>query len=335
MIKKLYSSNWKYAKKWVYSVTFDEALVELHDYVVPICEKYGVPGHIEAVSFQMGQERNIGASSYNGYHHMSGAQMREMIKMGWGVGSHSHTHQVVAEHPEEELGLSKKLIEDVTGVPVTVFVAPGSNENLKEDVQKLLPQYGYLAGFGITDRINFSEEENMFFMGRIPLHERYWGTFDGYYDEFKRIHQAEKETGWIVDYCHCPYPKAIHDYKDCSAQHFDDRLRAVTEYGKRNVWLANPDRVVDYMYTRRYMNIVKDQVASYRDKEVYILKDQGLPKHVVDRTLTIVMETQDTPESIAVYYNGNPVTVFPHESGNLIFNITAQDNGVIIVDKRY
>lgn len=335
MINKLYASNWKYAKQWVYSVTFDEALVELNDYVIPICDKYGVPGHVEVVSLQIGQERRIGASSYNGYHHMNGEQLREIIKMGWGVGSHSHTHQVVAENPDVELGLSKKLIEDATGYPVTLFIAPGSNDNLREVVQNLLPKYEYLAGFGITDRINYSKGENMYFLGRVPLHERYWGTFDGYYDEFKRIHQAEKESGWIVDYCHCPYPKAIHDYKDCSAQHFDDRLKAVTEYGRGNVWLANPDRVIDYMYTRQYMDIIKDQTLCDDQQEVYKVKDSGLPKNIVDRSLTVVLETRNTPESIVVSYDGYNVPVIPLENGKLIFNICVKDNGLIVLNKRY
>ena len=335
MINNLYTAKWKYAKKWVYSVTFDEALSELHQYVIPICQKYGVPGHIEAVSSQMGQERKIGSSSYNGLHHMTAAQMREMIKMGWGVGSHSHTHEVVLANPKDELGMSKKLIEDAIGVPVNSFVAPGSNANLTEEVQKLLPEYGYLAGYGITDRLNKSENDNMYFLGRVPLHEKYWGTFDADYDEFKRIAQAEKENGWIVDYCHCPMPKAVHDYKDCTSDHFDDRLKAVVDFGKNNVWLANPDDVTDYIYTKKYIKLKKDLFESNQSQDVYILEDTGLPTQTVDRSLTFIMDTWLTPESVVVTYNGNAVVVQHLESCKLFFTVTAKDGGVIKISGKH
>src|SRR5437762_13162671 len=78
---------WLNGKRWVYSITFDEALVELHRFAVPILAKHGVPGHIEAVVGHLGVERQIGSSSYNGFHHMSGEQMREMLARGWGVGN--------------------------------------------------------------------------------------------------------------------------------------------------------------------------------------------------------------------------------------------------------
>ena len=37
---------WLDGKRWVYSITFDEALIELHRFAVPILENYNVPGHL-------------------------------------------------------------------------------------------------------------------------------------------------------------------------------------------------------------------------------------------------------------------------------------------------
>src|SRR5579872_7405630 len=62
--------NWKYGKQWVYSITYDEALEELHRFAVPHHEEYGIPGHVEAVAGHIGKVRQLGQSSYNGYHHM-------------------------------------------------------------------------------------------------------------------------------------------------------------------------------------------------------------------------------------------------------------------------
>src|SRR5690242_2753955 len=67
-------SDWKYGKQWVYSITYDEALQELHRFAVPIHDEFGIPGHMEAVAGHIGKVRQLGQSSYNGYHHMSGPE---------------------------------------------------------------------------------------------------------------------------------------------------------------------------------------------------------------------------------------------------------------------
>ena len=56
---------WKWGKRWVYSITYDEALSDLHRFAVPLHEELGVPGHVEAVAGHLGTVRQIGQSSYN------------------------------------------------------------------------------------------------------------------------------------------------------------------------------------------------------------------------------------------------------------------------------
>ena len=58
--------DWKHGKRWVYSITYDEALADLHRFAVPIHEEYGMPGHVEVVVGQLGEIRRVGQSSYNG-----------------------------------------------------------------------------------------------------------------------------------------------------------------------------------------------------------------------------------------------------------------------------
>ena len=55
--------DWKYGKNWVYSITYDEGLVDLHKFTIPIHEELGIPGHVEVVAGQLGEIRNIGQSS--------------------------------------------------------------------------------------------------------------------------------------------------------------------------------------------------------------------------------------------------------------------------------
>ena len=48
---------WKYGKQWVYSITYDEALSELHRFAIPYHEEFGIPGHVEAVAGHIGKIR--------------------------------------------------------------------------------------------------------------------------------------------------------------------------------------------------------------------------------------------------------------------------------------
>ena len=36
--------DWKYGKSWVYSITYDEALADLHRFAIPHHEEFGIPG---------------------------------------------------------------------------------------------------------------------------------------------------------------------------------------------------------------------------------------------------------------------------------------------------
>ena len=75
---------WKYAKEWVYSASYDEALSDLYRYVIPTHDRLGIPGHVEVVSGHIGIIRNIGASSFNGMKHMDKDELLDIMSRGWG-----------------------------------------------------------------------------------------------------------------------------------------------------------------------------------------------------------------------------------------------------------
>ncbi|MCL2516981.1 MAG: polysaccharide deacetylase family protein [Oscillospiraceae bacterium] len=314
------TTKWKYNKTWVYSITYDEALSELHRFVIPHHEHFGIPGHLEAVVGHMGVERQIGASSYNGFHHMSPAEMREMIAAGWGVGNHSWSHFNVADDPELELLKAREVLEDAIGRAVTVYCAPGSNANLTPFIIDKAKEYGYLAGMGIYDRLNFPDSEDLFFLNRPPLHETFSDLFESIFDPFRRIQQAKKNNGWIIDYLHCPLETAVHDYKDCSAAHHYERLETVTTEGKYDCWFANPDDVVDYRYMRRYAKLQETDANTFK------INLEGLPKQVMNRELTFTVQS---PHPVTVTLNGNAVSTWQLENGVWAFNAKVEDGDVV------
>lgn len=273
---------WRGGKRWVYSITFDEALIELHQFAVPILEKFGVPGHLEAVAGHIGIVRQIGNSSYNGFRHMSGPEMREMIERGWGVGNHSYSHgQVNAETAEVELGQSKRVLEEAIGEPISIYCAPGDNTNMNEGALNACQKYGFLGAMSITDALNRPGDADLLWMNRTFLHEQGYGPFYSAFDPFRNISLAKRDHGWIIDYCHCPMDKCVHPNKDCSAAQLQERIETVVSEGADDVWLARVEDAVDYRYTRRHTKIER------RPENHYALSAPELPESVRQRTITL------------------------------------------------
>lgn len=291
---------WLDGKRWVYSITFDEALVELHRFAVPILAEHKVPGHIEAVAGHLGVVRQIGQSSYNGFHHMSGPQMREMLAMGWGVGNHSWSHLGVnAETADLELGKAKEVLEDAIGEAITVYCSCGDNTNMNLGALAACKKFGYLGAMSITDALNRPDDEDLLWMNRTFLHEQGYGPFFSAFDPFRNISLAKRDNGWIIDYCHCPLEKAVHPNKDCSQAQLRERIETVVSEGGDEVWLARVEDAVDYRYTRRHTKI------DAKGNGEYEISAPKLPPQVRRRVVTLELPTKTK----TVHFDGKPVTI--------------------------
>jgi len=318
-------ATWKYDKSWVYSITYDEALVELDQYVIPNHLEFGIPGHVEVVAGHMGKIRELGQSSFNGFHHRSGEELRELIDMGWGVGCHSWSHGMVMDDYERELLKSKETIEEAIGKPVTIYTAPGSNANMTDDILAKAREYGYLGAFGISDNINYPDSDDLLWMNRVALHELFSSTFHSVYDPYKRIRQAQENHGWIADYCHCPLPVPLHMYKDCTADHHRERFATITAEGKAECWYANPDDVVDYRYMRHHSHLEEEHPGKYR------VRIDSLPEQVQLHHLTFRVEGNCVPEALNVHVDGIPVQAVPSYGGAAAFTAPVHDGTTILV----
>lgn len=320
-------AKWKYAKEWVYSATYDEALSDLYKFVIPCHDEIGIPGHVEVVSGHIGVIRNLGASSYNGMKHMDADELKDVMKRGWGVGCHSYSHGMVKDDYETELLTARLVLEQAIGRNVTVYTAPGNNLNLTPDIVAKAKEYGYLAGMSITDDINLSDPSDLFWINRPPLHEKFSDLYDSAFDANKRITQAKKTNGWIVDYLHCPLEKAVHDYKDCSAAHHRERLEAISDQGKYDCWFANPDDVVDYRYMRKHTKIV---ASGYKDG-IFTVVTEGLPMQVMNRQLTFLLNSPYIPEAVKIYVDDRKTECYPVFSKYLAFTAEVSDSSIIRV----
>jgi peptidoglycan/xylan/chitin deacetylase (PgdA/CDA1 family) len=327
---------WWGGRRWAYSITFDEALSDLHRFAVPILEAYGVPGHVEVVVGQMGEVRRVGTSSFNGLKHMGADELRDLIGRGWGVGNHSWSHgSVTAETAEVELGRAKDVLEAAIGRPVTIYCAPGSNVNMNEEALAGCRRYGYLGAMSITDALNRADAPelsarssgsrslqegqgaadpaaapDLLWLNRTFLHTQGYGPFYSEFDPFRNLQHARRDGGWIIDYLHCPLERAVHPNKDCSQAELRERIETVVVEGGDDVWLATVEAPCDYRYTRRYTQIVV--VAD----GVYAVSAPGLPPQVQRRTVTLELP----PGTRAVEVDGRPRPVY-RKSGRPLLDI--------------
>jgi len=284
----LHICNWKYGKRWVYSITYDEALADLHRFAIPLHEEYGLPGHVEVVVGQMGEVRGVGDSSYNGFHHMNAEALKDLLARGWGVGNHSWSHQMITpEMADRELRQAKEVLEEAIAAPVHLYCSPGNNANMADHVLAACRQLGYLGAMSITDDLNRPEDE-LFWLNRTPLHDQYYEPFFSAYDPFRNIRHAQEAGGWIVDYCHCPLEEPIHRNKDCSEAQLRRRFEAVLDEGGDRVWCAVPEEVLFYHLCRRHMRI--ETLVDAAEEQRYRLRFEGLSDRVSRRALTFEAE---------------------------------------------
>ncbi len=282
---------WKYGKRWVYSITYDEALADLHRFAVPMHEEYAIPGHVEVVVGQMGEIRNIGNSSFNGYRHMNGTELRDLLDRGWGVGNHSWSHEVITpEMVDREIGQAKEVLEEALGEPIIFYCSPGDNTNMAEHVLDACRSYGYLGAMSLTDALNLPGDE-LFWINRTALHDHYYPPFYSAYDPYRNIRQAQTMQGWIIDYCHCPLETAVHPNKDCSEAQLRRRIETVLSEGGDAVWCAVPEEALSYHLMRRHARIEKVGGNGTEDADPnaqrYHIALPELPGQVPYRSLTL------------------------------------------------
>ena len=198
---------------------------------MPIHEEYGMPGHVEVVVGQLGEIRRIGQSSYNGYRHMNGAELQDLLQRGWGVGNHSWSHEIIEpDMLDRELRQAKEVLEEAIAAPVILYCSPGNNTKMADHVLAACRELGYLGAMSLTDALNRPGDE-LFWLNRTALHDHFYEPFYSEYDPFRNIRHAREDGGWIIDYCHCPIEEAIHPNKDCSEAQLRRRFETVLSEG--------------------------------------------------------------------------------------------------------
>ncbi|HBX71170.1 MAG TPA: hypothetical protein DEH25_17795 [Chloroflexi bacterium] len=147
-------------------ITFDDGNRNIYDNAFPIMQEFGFPGVFYIVANRLNSGTNIA--------HVP--ELKEMLAVGWEIGSHSYTHSdLTLDHSiaQYEILQSKLDIEDALGIKVQTFAYPYGTIDpyLAQKVQ----DYGYRAGMGLGASATHTWG-TMFYLSRIEIQGDYTVT---------------------------------------------------------------------------------------------------------------------------------------------------------------
>jgi peptidoglycan/xylan/chitin deacetylase (PgdA/CDA1 family) len=134
-------------------LTFDDGYECFHRNVVPVLSSIGAKAIVFVITDFVGKTNSWDVRlSIKPFKHMSAAEIREVVRLGFEVGSHSRTHRDLtrlgAVSLKSELSDSKNYLEDLTGVEVDAFSFPFGRYNRAAAEAALNAGYRRLFGLG-------------------------------------------------------------------------------------------------------------------------------------------------------------------------------------------
>lgn len=141
-------------------LTIDDGNLDNYTNAFPIMQKYGFTGTLYLVG------NYVGAENY-----MSVEQVLEMHNAGWEVGSHSLNHldltKVSADTARAEVIRSKKVLEEMLGIPVLTFAYPfGAYNAAAMDYVKTAGYSGAMGASGYTPSQGLW---NLYYLQRVEI----------------------------------------------------------------------------------------------------------------------------------------------------------------------
>jgi len=144
-------------------ITFDDGDISVYETAFPILQKYGLTGVVYIVGNYMGTE---------GY--MSADQIKELVAVGWEVGSHSRSHRDLTKLEPAiqrvEIVEARTELQKATGSPVLTFAYPFGLMNSS------VGDYAHFAGYIAAMGLGFTSDQgksNLFWLQRRDVQGKY------------------------------------------------------------------------------------------------------------------------------------------------------------------
>jgi peptidoglycan/xylan/chitin deacetylase (PgdA/CDA1 family) len=181
-------------------ITFDDAFLSIATEAFPLLQRFGFPATVYFPTAFIGTGKRLLPHRP----HMSWSDAERLAKNGITPGSHTVNHlnlrTMTFAKIDDELRLSKKTIEDHTGVKIYDFSCPfsfpeGDAERVRE-LRASLVKHGYRTG--VTTRIGRADSgDDPFTLRRLPVNDDddealFRAKLEGAYDWLAALQQAKK-----------------------------------------------------------------------------------------------------------------------------------------------
>jgi len=137
-------------------ISFDDGDISVYKNAFPVMQKYGFTGVAYLVTTYLETE---------GY--MKVRQVKELIRAGWEIGSHSARHQDVSktEYLDTEIVGSKADLEKLLDIKVRSFAYPFGAYS-PTSMKKVSEWYSNAVGLGVP---TIQKESNLYYLWRRPV----------------------------------------------------------------------------------------------------------------------------------------------------------------------
>ena len=318
--------TWKHGWRWVYSITYDEAVESLLEHALPLHRQHGLPGVValDAELLADGGQLRLSSGGSDRERYLNVGEIRELQCRGWRVASLGQA-RVDGRAPTRGAPTrdSREALERLVGAPVTVHVVSTIDHHhgiLPAEIQAA----GYLGVFTLEDRLNYNHvDEDFHALGRSALY-----TVEGLplpardYDPYWRLHQAWDSEGWLVDSARVVSENPADPERDITPALLGERFAKVAEVG--DVWRATPDEVIDYILLRRAAH-----PRGYRATDeaiTFYMEAPRIPERAQNRELTFTMDVPPTWQAPTATSDGAPVAdMVVLSEGRIRFTLPVHD----------
>ncbi|MCX6734305.1 MAG: polysaccharide deacetylase family protein [Candidatus Peregrinibacteria bacterium] len=162
-------------------LSFDDGLEDFYTTALPILQKYGFTASDAVITGMIGQ-----------HEHMTNDQIRECIKAGIEITSHTVTHfdmsKLTKEQLHKQLAESKSYLEKTFGIKVDGFIYPSGRYN------DLAVQTVKDEGYKIAATTKYGEadlaKDNILLLPRVRIDNR--DSYNGFVKKLERVEESKK-----------------------------------------------------------------------------------------------------------------------------------------------